>query len=223
MLFRDRDSTARRRRLGLHGRLGCSLIAWCTAIDCRSWKEAFLEIADVDRYAGWHSSFVYIAISIVLLVALVDGCGELHRMRRERQRCWYDIQFWSLRWDRGGMVYLGMAAAEDSRWKDRFWEIQVLCMCIVISSFIFYLMAPKVAPVVEMESHLFPKHNPRHWCYLYFVGTLCACCGWPAHGIGYYIVYYLRVVCDRRRIYEFVHFISEILWGLLDGLPRKIE
>ena len=29
-------------------------------------------------------------------------------------------------------------------------------------SFIFYLMAPKVAPVVEMESHLFPKHNPRH-------------------------------------------------------------
>ena len=71
MLLRDRDSTST--SFGAP-RLGCSLIAQGTAIDCRSRKGAFLEIGALSVYE-WHSSFVYIAISIVPLVALVDGCG----------------------------------------------------------------------------------------------------------------------------------------------------
>ena len=217
MLFRDRDSTARRRRLGLHGRLGCSLIAWCTAIDCRSWKEAFLEIADVDRYAGWHSSFVYIAISIVLLVALVDGCGELHRMRRERQRCWYDIQFWSLRWDRGGMVYLGMAAAEDSRWKDRFWEIQVLCMCIVISRLYFIWWHRRWHLLLKWRAIYFRNiiRGTDATCTL-LVHYMDAAVGPPTASDIMYVWYVIGAEATRW-------YILEILWGLLDGLRRKIE
>ena len=50
-----------------------------------------LEIAAVDRYMNGTVPTcrleIAIHVSIVPLVALVDGCGELYGMRRERQRC----------------------------------------------------------------------------------------------------------------------------------------